>query len=51
MDSVYKAKIDDAIYQKGIVVSQDELNQIALYRNEFHGKWNYAIKPNNVHVI
>lgn len=42
------AKIDESIYEKGIVVTADELAQIELIRNEFHGEWNYMIKPNNV---
>lgn len=42
------AKIDESIYEKGIVVTKGELNQIEITKNEFHGEWNYTIKPNNV---
>ena len=42
------AKIDESIYEKGIVVTKEELDQIEITRNEFHGEWNYIIKPNNV---
>lgn len=43
-----KAKIDKSIYEKGIVVTKEELAQIEIIKNEFHGEWNYIIKPNNV---
>jgi len=42
------AKIDESIYKKGIVVTKEELDQIEITKNEFHGEWNYIIKPNNV---
>jgi transposase len=42
------AKIDESIYEKGIVVTKGELDQIEITKNEFHGEWNYTIKPNNV---
>lgn len=42
------AKIDNSIYQKGIVVSDSEFNEIKITRDEFHGEWNYVIKPNIV---
>lgn len=45
---IVKAKIDDSIYEKGIVVSEVELAEIKIYKSEFHGEWNYTIKPNNV---
>ena len=45
---VVKAKIDDSIYEKGIVVSESELAEIKIHKSEFHGEWNYTIKPNNV---
>ncbi len=45
---IVKAKIDDSIYEKGIVVSELELAEIQIHKSEFHGEWNYTIKPNNV---
>jgi len=41
-----KVRLDKRKYQRGIKVSQDELNKIALRQHEFHGEWNYTIKPN-----
>ena len=43
-----KAKIDYRIYEKGIVVTDEELSKIKIIKNDFHGEWNYIIKPNNV---
>jgi len=42
------AKIDDSIYETGIIVTEDELSKIKITKNEFHGEWNYTIKQNNV---
>ena len=41
-----KAKLDERIYQKGIKVSDEELAKINLYKETFHGEWNYTIKQN-----
>ncbi|MGY0407451.1 MAG: ISAzo13-like element transposase-related protein, partial [Polaribacter sp.] len=40
-----KTKIDETIYEKGIKISDKELAEINIIRNEFHGEWNYMIKP------
>jgi low affinity Fe/Cu permease len=42
-----KAKLDDNIYQKGIKISNRELETIAITKNTFHGEWNYQITPQN----
>jgi len=39
------AKLDSKMYEKGIVVTDSELKKINIVRNEFHGEWNYSIKP------
>lgn len=41
-----KAKIDKNIYPKGVVVTDQELRKVNITRNDFHGEWNYTIKPN-----
>ena len=41
-----KAKLDERTYQKGIKVTQDQIEKINLYKENFHGEWNYTIKPN-----
>lgn len=39
------AMVDKNIYQTGIKISDKEMNQINLHRHQFHGEWNYTIKP------
>jgi Rhodopirellula transposase DDE domain len=46
-----KAKIDKSEYQAGIKITDEEMLQINMIKNEFHGEWNYIIKPNIVQVI
>jgi len=41
-----KSKIDEAIYEKGIKVTDVELGKINIKQNDFHGEWNYTIAPN-----
>lgn len=36
---------DQGVYEKGIKVSDKELRQISLSRNDSLGKWNYTISP------
>ena len=38
---------DRATYQKGTKVKDEEMAAINIVRAEFHGEWNYTIKPNN----
>ena len=38
-----RAMEDRSIYQKGIKVSDEEIEKINLKRDDFKGKWNYAI--------
>lgn len=42
-----KAQLDYNTYQKGIKVSDRELEAIAIIKNTFHGEWNYKIIPQN----
>lgn len=39
------AELDENTYQPGIKVSDQELAELAIEREEFHGEWNYKIKP------
>jgi len=39
-----KAKLDENLYQRGIKVSDEELEKIKIIRYKFHGEWNYKIK-------
>jgi len=40
-----RAQLDDRDYPAGIKVSDQELAQLAIERDEFHGEWNYRLKP------
>ena len=39
------AEIDSKVYPKGMAVSDAEFDSIRLDRDEFHGDWNYVIRP------
>jgi hypothetical protein len=38
--------LDERTYEKGIKVSDAEIAEVNLVKNEFQGNWNYSIKPN-----
>jgi len=40
-----KAELDTQRYEKGIKVSEREMEEINLTRFKFHGEWNYQISP------
>ena len=40
-----KAVLDEAVYEKGIKVSDEELGAVKLERDDFHQEWNYMIAP------
>ena len=40
-----KARLDRKTYERGIKVTAEEMQNINLKRHEFHGEWNYTIKP------
>ncbi len=39
------AQVDDSIYPSGIKVSDEEMEQLNLKRETFHGDWNYTLSP------
>ena len=41
-----RARIDTNEYQTGKKVTDEELQNINILKSEFHGEWNYTIKPN-----
>jgi hypothetical protein len=43
-----RAALDTARYESGIKVSDEALNAVQIERDEFHGEWNYSIRPNKV---
>jgi hypothetical protein len=44
-------ELDENEYKKGIVVSKEEMNNLKITRNDFHGEWNYTISPQETKVI
>jgi hypothetical protein len=42
-----KAELDTNAYEKGIKVTDKEIESVQLKREEFHGDWNYRIQPHH----
>ena len=40
-----RAEVDGNEYEKGIKVSDTEMQQLNIKRDDFHGEWNYKIMP------
>lgn len=40
-----KAVLDENHYEKGIKISDEELDAVKLEKDAFHGEWNYRIYP------
>jgi transposase len=40
-----KVVLDEKLYQKGIQVPDEEIQNLNIHKNAFHGEWNYTIKP------
>lgn len=40
-----KAKLDKKKYPTGVPVSDKDMQALSLIKNDFHGDWNYTIKP------
>ena len=41
-----RAGLDEGLYAAGIKVSDEELADVSIERDAFHGEWNYCIRPN-----
>lgn len=41
-----RREVDDNTYPAGVKVTDAEMNALNIHRHEFHGDWNYTIKPN-----
>jgi transposase len=42
-----QAEIDDTFYPTGIKIPDEEMANLAIIRDDFHGEWNYKIHPDN----
>jgi len=40
-----KSKIDTNIYEPGLKVSDQQMAELQLRREKFHGDWNYKLLP------
>ena len=40
-----RSQLDENTYETGLKVSDEELAELALERDEFHGEWNYRLRP------
>jgi transposase len=40
-----QSELDTNIYPKGVKVADADMEALNLHRHEFHGEWNYTIKP------
>ena len=40
-----KARLDRRAYPTGKKVTDEAMDELALHRNEFHGEWNYELRP------
>lgn len=41
-----EVELDTSTYPIGIKITDDELDEVQIQREEFHGEWNYTILPN-----
>ena len=39
------AMVDKRVYPTGVKVPDEEMKKLNLTRNQFHGDWNYTIRP------
>ena len=40
-----RCELDHRSYPKGIRVSDEDMAELNIHRDQFHGEWNYTIKP------
>ena len=40
-----KCMLDKNEYPKGIKITKEEVEELGIIRDEFHGEWNYTFKP------
>ena len=42
-----KAAVDEAKYETGIALTNEQMARVKLKPAQFHGEWNYTIKPHS----
>ncbi len=46
-----RCELDENIYPKGILVSDEQMESLNITREDFHGEWNYTIAPSTRRVF
>jgi hypothetical protein len=46
-----RCQLDENLYPSGIKVSDEEMAELNILRDDFHGEWNYTIKPRQPETI
>ncbi|EQD54312.1 Transposase, Rhodopirellula-type, partial [mine drainage metagenome] len=45
-----RSELDKGRYPEGVKVSDEEMAQVLLEPHEFHGDWNYTIRPHRARM-
>jgi len=45
------AQLDERDYPKGVKITDKQMAALPLHRHEFHGDWNYTLRPPNDNVV
>jgi hypothetical protein len=40
-----RTSLDDASYATGVRVTDKQMNALSLHKSDFHGDWNYEVRP------
>jgi hypothetical protein len=46
-----KAASDLGVYETGVEISDDQMKQINIKTEDFHGEWNYTISPSPISIV
>ena len=41
------ARLDEGNYQRGIEITDEQLDAVNITRHKFHGDWNYTVVPSH----
>ena len=48
---IVKAVADTNIYPTKIKVTDEEIQKLNIQRDDFHGEWNYEVKPQETSIL
>ena len=46
-----RAELDAGEYPTGVTVTKEQMDALALVRDEFHGEWNYKLLPRSMQSL